>query len=171
MKLTGKAWKYGDNVNTDYIYPGRYTYSILSDLEMGRHALEDFDADFNKSSSAGDIIVAGKNWGCGSAREQAVKCLKARGIAAIVAKSFSRIYYRNAVNEGLPIVICHEAADHVAAGDIVTIDFDLNFVITDGSSFPSSPYPDYLKAIVESGGLLPYVKKKLYEQGKIKEGF
>ena len=167
MKLVGKVWKYGDNVNTDYIYPGRYTYSMLDEFEMGQHALEDLDADFNKNGAVGDIIVAGSNWGCGSAREQAVKCLKARGIAAVVAKSFSRIYYRNAINEGLPIVICPESVNLISAGDILEVDFNLNCVITDKGSFSISPYPDYLKAIVESGGLLPYVIKKLRDQGKI----
>ena len=167
MQLIGKVWKYGDNVNTDYIYPGRYTYAMLCESEMGLHALEDFDPSFNKNGAVGDIIVAGSNWGCGSSREQAVKCLKARGIAAVVAKSFARIYYRNSINEGLPIVVCPEAVDRISAGDIITVDFNSNFVITDGSSFPISPYPDYVKSIVESGGLIPYVTKKLRERGDV----
>ena len=167
MIIKGKTWKYGDDVNTDYIYPGRYTYMLLAEEEMAAHALEDLDTSFNKQDTRGDIIVAGKNWGCGSAREQAVKCLKAKGIAAIIAKSFSRIYYRNSINEGLPIVVCPDAVDDIEAGDTVTIDFDKHLIITERSQYSFVPYPDYVMGIVQSGGLLPYVKETLRQQGKI----
>ncbi|KUK99515.1 MAG: 3-isopropylmalate dehydratase small subunit [Synergistales bacterium 54_9] len=136
MKVTGKVWKYGDDVNTDVIFPGKYTYTVSERSEMGQYALEDLDPEFNKNAKPGDIIVAGKNWGCGSSREQAVTCIKERGIAAIVAKGFARIYYRNALNEGLPIVVCPEAVDAIEAGDEISIDFD-------------------------KGGLIPHVKKSL----------
>ena len=106
MSVKGKVWKYGDDVNTDVIFPGKYTYTIKERSEMAKVACEDLDPEFTKNAKAGDIIVGGKNWGCGSSREQAVSCLKERGIAAIIAKSFARIYYRNCFNEGLPIIIC-----------------------------------------------------------------
>lgn len=168
MIIEGKTWKYGDDVNTDVIYPGRYTYSLLSEEEMANHALEDLDSEFNKLGTRGDIIIAGKNWGCGSAREQAVKCLKARGIAAIVAKGFSRIYYRNCLNEGLPTVVCAEAVDNVKPGEMITIDFDKSVVITQNGKYSFAPYPDFVKGIVESGGLLSHVKESLRQQGRIK---
>lgn len=168
MIIKGKTWKYGDDVNTDNIYPGRYTYMLLSEEEMATHALEDLDVNFNKKDTKGDIIVAGKNWGCGSAREQAVKCLKAKGIAAILAKSFSRIYYRNCLNEGLPIVVCPEAVDDIEGGETITIDFDKNHIITERNQYQFAPYPEFVKGIVQSGGLLPYVKESLRQQEEIR---
>ncbi|HWQ75205.1 MAG TPA: 3-isopropylmalate dehydratase small subunit [Syntrophomonas sp.] len=167
--MTGKTWKYGDDVNTDVIYPGRYTYMLISEQEMGTHALEDLDPLFNKEGAAGDIIVAGKNWGCGSAREQAVKCLKIRGVSAIIAKSFSRIYYRNSLNEGLLTVVCPEAVERISSGEKVSIDFTKSVITTNSGEFKFSPYPDFVKGLVENGGLLPYVKKTLREQGKLKD--
>ena len=148
--VTGKVWKYGDDVNTDVIFPGKYTYTIKERADMAKVACEDLDAEFNKNAKAGDIIVGGKNWGCGSSREQAVTCIKERGIAAIIARSFARIYYRNCFNEGLAIIICPEAVDAIEAGEDVTIDFD-NFVITTAKgqkiSFPRlSPKRSPLKA-------------------------
>ena len=109
MIISGKTWKYGDDVNTDVIFPGRFTYNLMSDEDMGRHALIDLDTVFNQNMQPGEIIIGGKNWGCGSSREQAVKCLKARGVGAIIAKGFARIYYRNALNEGLATIVCPEA--------------------------------------------------------------
>ena len=169
MKRIGKVWKYGDDVNTDLIYPGRYTYTLLKEEEMGVHALEDLDASFNREAKPGDIIVAGKNWGCGSAREQAVTCLKARGVGAIVAKSFSRIYYRNCLNEGVSIVVCPALVDAVDAGDVIAIDFDNSTVTIEGKDqvFTFAPYPEYVLRLVESGGLLAYVKKRLQAEGKL----
>jgi len=169
MKRAGKVWKYGDDVNTDVIFPGRFTYTLYSDAEMGKHALVDLDLEYNSNGKPGDIIVAGKNWGCGSSREQAVKCLKARGIGAIVAKSFSRIYYRNCLNEGVSIVICPEAVDAVQAGDMISIDFDSSTIVIEEKkqTFTFAPYPEYVLGLVQSGGLLEYVKKRLQEQGKL----
>ncbi len=167
MIISGKVWKYGDDVNTDVIYPGRYTYTLITEQEMGSHALEDLDPVFNREGGKGDIIVAGKNWGCGSAREQAVKCLKARGIGAVIAKGFSRIYYRNCLNEGFPTVVCPEAVECIDNGEEVSIDFGSSAIRTSKGEFPFTPYPDYVRGLIENGGLLPYVKKMLREQGKL----
>ncbi len=167
MKFTGKVWKYGDDVNTDVIFPGRFTYTLMSDEEMGTHALEDLDSEFQRDAKPGDIIVGGKNWGCGSSREQAVKCIKARGIAAIIAGGFARIYYRNALNEGLATIVCPEALDAVQAGDSITIDFASSSITTPKGEFKFAPYPDFVKGLIEDGGLLPHVKKTLKAQGKI----
>ncbi|MGD9405787.1 MAG: 3-isopropylmalate dehydratase, partial [Anaerolineae bacterium] len=130
-RIAGRVWKYGDDVNTDVIFPGKYTYSISDRKEMAEHALEDLDPDFVENVQPGDIIVAGKNWGCGSSREQAVIALKEAGVGAIVARSFARIYFRNCINEGLPIVTC-DAVDSVEPGDEITIDFASGTVTTPG---------------------------------------
>ena len=116
MKIQGKVWKYGDDINTDVLFPGKYTYTIKERSEMAKVAGEDLDPDFNQNAAPGDIIVGGKNWGCGSSREQAVTCLKERGIGAIIAKSFARIYYRNCLNEGLPIIVCPAAVEAIVKG-------------------------------------------------------
>lgn len=164
MVLGGKVWKYGENVNTDVIFSGRYTYVLMEDSEMGKYALEDLDPEFNSSAKAGDIIVAGKNWGCGSAREQAVKCLKARGVGAIIAVSFSRIYYRNCLNEGLLTIVCPKLVNDVKRGDILEIDVDNSIIRLNKKEYQFKPYPSYVKDLIESGGLIPFVKKKLAEQ-------
>jgi 3-isopropylmalate dehydratase, small subunit len=161
MKLTGKVWKYGNDVNTDVIFPGRYTYALMNDEDMGTHALEDLDADFCQNGQPGDIIVGGKNWGCGSSREQAVKCLKARGIRAIIAKSFARIFYRNALNEGLATIVCAGASDAVQAGETITVDFTRNVITTPSGEYSFPAYPDFVRGLVEDGGLVPHVQKKL----------
>lgn len=160
--VTGKVWKYGDDVNTDVIFPGKYTYTIKERADMAKVACEDLDAEFNKNAKAGDIIVGGKNWGCGSSREQAVTCIKERGIAAIIARSFARIYYRNCFNEGLAIIICPEAVDAIEAGEDVTIDFD-NFIITTakGRKIEFPHYPEFVQGLIADGGLIPHVKKEL----------
>ena len=167
MTITGTIWKYGDDVNTDAIFPGRHTYRLMSEEEMGAHALEDFDPEFHARGAAGDIIVAGKNWGCGSAREQAVKALRARGVAALVAKGFSRIYYRNALNEGLLTIVCPAAVDAVKNGETMTIDLGAGVITAGGKTFPFPPYPEFVRGLIEDGGLVPHVKKKLAAQGKI----
>jgi len=159
-KITGRVWKYGDDVNTDVIFPGKYTYSITDRKEMAQHALEDLDPEFVKNVRPGDIIVAGKNWGCGSSREQAVIALKEVGVGAIVARSFARIYFRNCINEGLPIVTC-DAVDTVDTGDEVTIDFQTGKVATPGGEYGFPPLDPSVLEILDSGGLVPYVKKKL----------
>jgi 3-isopropylmalate/(R)-2-methylmalate dehydratase small subunit len=159
-KITGRVWRYGDDVNTDVIFPGKYTYSISDRKEMAQHALEDLDPGFVKNVRPGDIIVAGKNWGCGSSREQAVICLKEVGVGAIVARSFARIYFRNCINEGLPIVTCN-AVDSVKTGDEVTIDFGAGLVSTPGGEYTFPPLDPSVMEILNTGGLVPYVRKKL----------
>jgi 3-isopropylmalate/(R)-2-methylmalate dehydratase small subunit len=160
-RITGRVWKLGDNVDTDVIYPGRYL-PIIDAPEMAKHALEGHDPEFPKKIKAGDIIVAGSNFGCGSSREQAATCLKYAGIACVVAKSFSRIFFRNAINQGLALVQSKEAPDHIQDGQTITIDFTSGEIIAPNEekfSFP--PLPDFLMGILNDGGLIPHVKKSL----------
>jgi len=159
-KITGRVWKYGDDVNTDVIFAGKYTYSITDPKEMAKHALEDLDPTFVQNVRPGDIIVAGKNWGCGSSREQAVVCLKELGVGALVARSFARIYFRNCINYALPIVTC-DAVDGVASGDEITIDFEAGVVHTPAGEYTFPPLPAEVLGILEAGGLIPYVRKQL----------
>jgi 3-isopropylmalate/(R)-2-methylmalate dehydratase small subunit len=159
-KISGRVWKYGDDVNTDVIFPGKYTYSISDRKEMAQHALEDLDPEFVQNVRPGDIVVAGRNWGCGSSREQAVICLVEAGVGAIVARSFARIYFRNCINEGLPIVTC-AAVDTVETGDEVTIDFEAGVVTTPGGEYTFPPLAPSVMEILNAGGLVPHVKQKL----------
>lgn len=157
----GRVWKYGDNVNTDVIFPGKYTYSILDPEEMARHALEDLDPDFAQKVKPGDVIVAGRNFGCGSSREQAATCLKYAGVQAVVAKSFARIFFRNAINQGLPVLQSEEAVDSIENGDEIEIDITLGKVKTASGDFSFPPFSESVMGILEAGGLIPYTKKKL----------
>jgi len=160
--IKGKVWKYGDDVNTDVIFPGRYTYTVTDPAEIAARALEDLDPDFAKNVKAGDIVVAGKNFGCGSSREQAALGLKYAGVAAVVAASFARLFFRNAVNAGLATVACPEAVARVEAGDEVVIDFEAGELTTaDGSVYKFAPLPAEVIGILEAGGLVPYVQKEL----------
>jgi 3-isopropylmalate/(R)-2-methylmalate dehydratase small subunit len=161
----GKVWKYGDDVNTDVIFPGKYTYTLMPPEEMAKHALEDLDPQFAQKVQPGDVIVAGKNFGCGSSREQAAACLKYAGVQAVVARSFARIYFRNAINLGLPVLQCPEAVDAVETGDEIEIDFAAGKIITNKGTFAFPPLPDSVIGILEAGGLIEYTKKKL-AQGK-----
>jgi len=157
----GRVWKYGDNVNTDVIFPGKYTYSVLEPEEMARHALEDLDPDFAKKVRPGDIIIAGKNFGCGSSREQAATCLKYVGVQAVIARSFARIFFRNAINQGLPALQSEEAVDSIKDGEEVEIDFSLGEIKSKKGVYKFSPFPESVLGILEEGGLIPYTKKKL----------
>ncbi len=157
----GKVWKYGDDVNTDVIFAGKYTYTLMPPEEMAKHALEDLDPQFAQKVQPGDVIVAGKNFGCGSSREQAAACLKYAGIQAVVAKSFARIYFRNAINLGLPVLQCPEAVDAVETGDEIEIDFAAGKIITNKGTFKFPRLPDSVIGILEAGGLIEYTKKKL----------
>jgi 3-isopropylmalate/(R)-2-methylmalate dehydratase small subunit len=159
-RITGRVWKYGDDVNTDVIFPGKYTYSISDPKEMAKHALEDLDPTFVDHVQPGDVIVAGKNWGCGSSREQAVTCLKEAGVGAVVARSFARIYFRNSINQALPIVTC-DAVDGVESGEEVTIDFSAGTVTTPRGVYNFPPLADEVMEIIEAGGLIPYVRQKV----------
>ncbi len=157
----GRVWKYGDNVNTDVIFPGKYTYSIMKPEEMARHALEDLDPDFAQRVKPGDVIIAGKNFGCGSSREQAATCLKHAGVQAVVAKSFARIFFRNAINQGLPVLQSEEAVDSIEDEEEIEIDFIGGKIKTARGDFTFPPFPESVMGILEAGGLIPYTKKKL----------
>lgn len=157
----GKVFKYGDDVNTDVIFPGKYTYTIDDPNEMAKHAMEDLDPNFVDRVEEGDIIVAGKNFGMGSSREQAVTCLVYSGIKAIIAKSFARIFFRNAINNGLPAIIHSEATSYIKEGDSVEVDLKKGLIKTKDKEFSFEPYPDRLLEIIEAGSLIYWVKKKL----------
>jgi 3-isopropylmalate/(R)-2-methylmalate dehydratase small subunit len=161
MEYQGRAWKYGDNVNTDVIFPGKYTYTVTDPLQMAKHALEDLDPTFAATMKPGDIVVGGGNWGCGSSREQAVTCLVTAGVKVLIAKSIARIYFRNAVNGGLLPVVSPVAVDAIQNGEIVTVDADNYKVMCGGGTFDFPPLSPSLKAILESGGLIPMLKAKL----------
>ena len=160
----GIVWKYGDNVNTDVIFPGRFTYQIMTPEEMARHAMEDLDPGFAAKVKPGDVVVAGKNFGCGSSREQAAACLKAAGIQAVVAKSFARIYFRNAINLGLAVLQSDEAVERLEAGDHVDIDLARGEIRSAKGTFHFLPLPASVIGIIEAGGLIEYTKRKLEEE-------
>jgi 3-isopropylmalate/(R)-2-methylmalate dehydratase small subunit len=157
----GRIWKYGDDVNTDVIFPGKYTYSLLEPEEMAKHALEDLDPDFARKVNPGDVIVAGRNFGCGSSREQAATCLKYVGIQAVIARSFARIFFRNAINQGLPVLQSGEAVDSIETGEEIEIDFVSGNIKTEKGVFAFSPFPESVLGILNEGGLIPYTRKKL----------
>jgi 3-isopropylmalate/(R)-2-methylmalate dehydratase small subunit len=164
LRLTGRVWKYGDGVNTDVIFPGKYTYTITDPTEMARHALEDLDPTFATNVQPGDVIVAGKNWGNGSSREQAVTCLRQAGIGAVIAVSFARIWYRNAINNGLLALTCPAAVEALQAGDAVEVDLEAGLIKSAAGDFPFPPFAPSVQAIVADGGLIPHLKKQLSEQ-------
>ncbi|MEK7311524.1 MAG: 3-isopropylmalate dehydratase [Chloroflexota bacterium] len=157
----GKVWKYGDGINTDLIFAGKYTYTLREPEEIAAHALEDLDPTFAKLAQPGDVIVAGRNWGNGSSREQAVTCLKTKGIAAVVAKSFGRIYFRNGINQGLLLITCPEAVDAAQAGDTIEIDLAKSVVRLNEREFSFPPLSPTAVSIIEAGGLIPHVRRKL----------
>jgi 3-isopropylmalate/(R)-2-methylmalate dehydratase small subunit len=159
--LRGKVWKFGDGVNTDVIFPGKYTYTLKEPEEIAAHALEDLDPEFTHNASSGDIIVAGRNWGNGSSREQAVTTLKYRGIAAIVAKSFARIYFRNGINQGLLLVTCPELVDAVQRGDEIEIDVLQNCIYLGDRTFYFPPLSEQVVEMLQAGGLVPFLRRKL----------
>jgi len=159
--IEGKVWKYGDDVNTDVIFAGKYTYKPMTPAEMAEHALEDLDPTFAKGVKPGDILVAGANFGCGSSREQAATCVKAAGVAAVVAVSFSRLFFRNAINEGLPVVELAGGTDFIRKDDRIQIDFEKGVVIHNGKSYKFPALPKEVLAILNDGGLIPHVKKAL----------
>lgn len=156
-----RVWKYGDNVNTDVIFPGKYTYTISHDpAELARHALEDLDPSFADGARAGDVIVAGRNWGNGSSREQAVTCLVAAGVHAVIAKSFARIYYRNAINNGLLVIECPQLVDRVESGDWIEIDMEAAQILLNRCAFSFSPLPEQVRRILDAGGIVPYLQEQ-----------
>jgi len=159
--MEGRVWKYGDDVNTDVIFPGKYTYQPMEPAEMAEHALEDLDPTFAKEVKKGDVIVAGFNFGCGSSREQAATCLKAAGVAAVIAKSFSRIFFRNAINNGLPVIELQKGTDTMKKADPVSIDFEKGVVTHKGTVYHFPALPKEVLAILKDGGLIPHVRKQL----------
>jgi len=159
--MEGRVWKYGDDVNTDVIFPGKYTYQPMEPAEMAEHAMEDLDPTFAKEVKKGDVIVAGANFGCGSSREQAATCLKAAGIAAVIAKSFSRIFFRNAINNGLPVIELQDGIDVMKKSDTVLIDSQNGIVRHEGNEYHFPALPVEVLSILKDGGLIPHVKKVL----------
>ena len=160
MKLAGKAHRFGDDVNTDLIISGKYKFKSLDIKDMSRHLMEDLDPEFSRKVSEGDFIVAGRNFGCGSSREQAPLVIKAAGISAVLAKSFARIFYRNAINIGLPLVECEEA-DRIDAGDALVVDLDAGTVLdkTKNLTLKVTPLPRVMIKILEDGGLAAHFRK------------
>ena len=161
MILRGRVWKYGDDVNTDVIFPGKYTYTVTDPREQARHALEDLDPNFVGSAQPGDIIVAGRNWGNGSSREQAATCLKYAGVTAIIAKSFARIHFRNLVNNGLVPIVCAAAVDAIQDGATVEIDLAAHTLRCAAGVFDFPALSPSLLTIVETGGLIPMLRRRL----------
>jgi len=160
MQAKGSVHRYGDNVDTDVIIPARYL-NTTNHKELAAHCMEDIDADFVKKAKKGDIMVAGSNFGCGSSREHAPIVIKESGISCVIAKSFARIFYRNAINIGLPILECEQAGEKIAAGDEVEINFDTGVItnITKSESFQAAAFPEFIKNIIASGGLLNSIQK------------
>ena len=158
MKLKGRAWKFGDDVNTDEIIPARYL-NTTDPKEMAAHCIEDINPDFVKKISPGDIIVADKNFGCGSSREHAPIAIKAAGISCVIAKSFARIFYRNAINIGLPILECEEAAQRIEEGDEIEVELASGEIVnlTKSETYDAQPFPEFMQQIIASGGLINYV--------------
>ena len=161
MNAKGRVFKYGDNVDTDVIIPARYL-NIADAKELATHAMEDIDADFVKKMQPGDIVVATRNFGCGSSREHAPLVLKENGVSCVIAASFARIFYRNAINIGLPILECEAAANGIEAGDTVSVDFDTGVITneTKGETYQAAAFPPFIQSIIQAGGLLKSLKER-----------
>ena len=161
MEAKGYAIKYGDNVDTDVIIPARYLNSSDPD-ELATHCMEDIDKDFVENVQKGDIIVAEKNFGCGSSREHAPISIKAAGVSCVIAETFARIFYRNAINIGLPIIECKEASENIEAGDEVEIDFDSGVIVnkTKNQSYQGQAFPEFMQKIIKAEGLMNYINAK-----------
>lgn len=161
MKALGKVFKYGDNVDTDVIIPARYLNSS-DPAELATHCMEDIDKGFVNQVKKGDIIVAEKNFGCGSSREHAPIAIKASGVSCVIAETFARIFYRNSINIGLPIIECKEASERIEAGDEVEIDFDSGIITnkTKGESYKGQAFPEFMQKIIKAEGLMNYINAK-----------
>lgn len=157
MKACGRVFKYGDNVDTDVIIPARYL-NATDGMELAKHCMEDIDKEFVNKVHKGDIIVANKNFGCGSSREHAPLAIKCAGVSCVIAETFARIFYRNAINIGMPIIECPEAARNIEDGDEVEIDFDSGLITnkTKGQSYQGQAFPPFMQKIIEAGGLIKY---------------
>ncbi len=157
----GRVFRFGDNIDTDVIIPARYLNSS-DPKELATHCMEDIDKEFVNNVSTGDIIVANKNFGCGSSREHAPIAIKAAGVSCVIAETFARIFYRNAINIGLPIIECKEAADDIKEGDIVKVDFDSGVITneTTGKTYQGQAFPEFMQKIIDSEGLVNYINNK-----------
>ena len=162
MKVQGRVFKYGNDVDTDVIIPARYL-NTTSEAELASHCMADIDKDFVKNVQKGDIIVAADNFGCGSSREHAPIAIKASGISLVIANSFARIFYRNSINIGLPILECPEAVKDISAGDTVSCDLSTGIIVneTTGKSFKAEPFPPFIQEIIDDGGLMKHIQKNL----------
>ena len=158
MQAKGRVYKYGDNVDTEVIIPARYL-NITDGMELAKHCMEDIDKEFIKTVQKGDIMVAQKNFGCGSSREHAPLVIKCAGVSCVIAETFARIFYRNAINIGLPIIECAEAANAIQAGDEVEIDFDSGMIhnITKNENYKGQAFPPFMQKIISAGGLVNYI--------------
>lgn len=161
MNAKGRVFKYGDNVDTDVIIPARYL-NIADPKELATHAMEDIDAEFVKKMQPGDIVVATRNFGCGSSREHAPLVLKENGVSCVIAASFARIFYRNAINIGLPILECEAAANGIDDGDTVSVDFNTGVITneTKGETYQAAAFPPFIQSIIKAGGLLKSLKER-----------
>lgn len=161
MKARGHVFKYGENVDTDVIIPARYLNATTGE-ELARHCMEDIDKDFVHQVQKGDMIVARKNFGCGSSREHAPLAIKASSVSVVIADTFARIFYRNAINIGLPIIESPEAAADIEAGDEVEVDFDTGRItdLTKGKSYQGQAFPEFMQKIIHAGGLIPYINQE-----------
>lgn len=162
MIAQGKVFKYGNDIDTDVIIPARHL-NTTDPKELAKHCMEDIDKDFINQVKKGDVIVALKNFGCGSSREHAPIAIKAAGISCVIAKSYARIFYRNSFNIGLPILECDEAAEKIQAGDEISVDFESGIIInkTKNEEYKAEPFPEFIQQIINQGGLVGYVSKKL----------
>jgi len=165
VTINGRVWKYGDNIDTDAIVPARHL-NITSPAELATHCMEDWDASFVSGVRPGDIIVAGNNFGCGSSREHAPVAIKASGISCVIAASFARIFFRNAINIGLPILECPEAARAIEAGESVEVDLAAGTIrrTATGEVFQSTAYPPFMLELINSGGLVEYTRRRLHPE-------
>ncbi len=162
MEVKGKVFKYGDNVDTDVIIPARYL-NVSSGEELAKYCMIDIDKDFVKKMNKGDIIVATKNFGCGSSREHAPLAIKCAGVSCVIASTFARIFYRNSINIGMPILECDEAANDIKDGDEVSVNFDTGVItnVTTGKTYQSEPFPGFIKEIMADGGLVKHTSNKI----------
>jgi len=162
MKLKGKVFKYGADINTDVIIPARYL-NLSEPPELARHCMEDIDAEFLNKVKPGDIIMATTNFGCGSSREHAPLAIKAAGVSCVIAASFARIFFRNAIDIGLPLLECPEAIDNTDAGDVLEVDLSKGKIknVTKGKTFTARPYPEFMSELISAGGLIEYTRKRL----------
>ncbi len=160
-KINGKVWKFGDDINTDLIIPARYLNTTKPE-ELAAHLMEDADTQFPKKISPGDLIVAGKNFGCGSSREHAPLAIKAAGMGAVIAKSYARIFFRNAINIGLPILESETAAEKIEPGNQVEIDFKTGTIknLTKNETYPATVFPEFMQQLINAGGLMAWIKKE-----------